>query len=212
MNSTGTPLHTDPASCCGTHPMMAARQVFTVPNLLTGYRFAVVPFLMLCLYPGVSDAVSFTAFALFVSAAFTDLADGYYARKHRTESILGKLMDPLADKVLVASALVMLIPMDRVPAWVSFLILARELIITGLRGVAASTGIVVAASSLGKIKSLTQYTAISVLIFPVNLVPIPYLHKIGLTLLYFSLVLTIWSGLNYFHNFQKVFLETANMK
>jgi CDP-diacylglycerol--glycerol-3-phosphate 3-phosphatidyltransferase len=193
--------------------MMAARQVLTLPNLLTGYRFAVVPLLLLCLYPEAPDSVSLTAFALFVSAAFTDLADGYFARKHRTESVLGKLMDPLADKVLVAAALIMLIPMGRVPAWVSFLILARELVITGLRGVAASTGIVVAASSLGKIKSLAQYTAISVLIFPAALLPaVPYLHGIGLTLLYFSLVLTIWSGMNYFHSFQKVFLTTATMK
>ncbi|OGR01012.1 MAG: CDP-diacylglycerol--glycerol-3-phosphate 3-phosphatidyltransferase [Deltaproteobacteria bacterium RIFOXYD12_FULL_50_9] len=191
---------------------MSAHQIVTLPNLLTGYRFAVVPILLFCLYPEANTTVSLTAFALFLSAAFTDLADGYYARKQQSESVLGKLIDPLADKVLVASALIMLIPIGRVPAYVSFLILARELVITGLRGVAASAGIVIAASSLGKIKSVAQYTAICVLIFPLGVLPIPYLHEMGLAILYFSLILTIWSGFNYFHNFQKVFLTTANMK
>ncbi|MDA8165543.1 MAG: CDP-diacylglycerol--glycerol-3-phosphate 3-phosphatidyltransferase, partial [Desulfobacteraceae bacterium] len=143
--------------------------VATIPNLLTGYRFAVVPVLLLCLHPGASALVSLLAFALFLSAALTDLADGYIARRQRSESILGKLMDPLADKVLVAVALVMLIPMELVPAWVSFLIIARELAITGLRSLAASSGIVVAASGLGKIKSISQYTALCILIFPQEL-------------------------------------------
>ena len=180
--------------------------IVTLPNLLTGYRFAVVPVLLFCFYPGVGKGVSLFAFFLFLSAAFTDLADGYYARKHKIETVLGKLIDPLADKVLVATALIMLIPMDRLPAWVSFVILARELMITGLRGVAASSGIVVAASGLGKIKSISQYTALCILIFPADLLPIPYLHQLGLLILYVSMVLTVWSGVDYFYKFQKVFL------
>lgn len=182
------------------------RRLATVPNLLTGYRFAVVPFLLICLQPDAGAMVRLLAFALFLSGALTDLADGYYARKHKIETVLGKLMDPLADKALVSSALIMLIPMGMIPAWVSFLIIARELCITGLRGVAASSGIVVAASRLGKFKSIAQYTALCILIFPVSLLPIPFLHELGTGILYLSLVLTLWSGCQYFYRFQKVFL------
>jgi CDP-diacylglycerol--glycerol-3-phosphate 3-phosphatidyltransferase len=180
------------------------RHLLTLPNILTGYRFAVVPILLFCLRPAAGMGTDFLAFSLFLSAALTDLADGYFARKHKSESVLGKLMDPLADKVLVAVALIMLIPL--VPAWISFMILARELVVTGLRGVAASSGIIVAASGMGKIKSVLQYTALCVLIFPDNLLPIPFLREIGLVVLAVSLVLTIWSGIDYFYRFRKVFL------
>lgn len=180
--------------------------IVTVPNILTGYRFAVVPVLLFCLYPGAETWVELLAFLLFLSAALTDLADGYFARKFQTETVLGKLMDPLADKVLVTVALVMLIPMGRIPAWVSFLILAREMIITGLRGLAAASGVVVASSGLGKLKSVIQLTALCVLIFPLGLLPIPFLHQFGLILLYGALVMTIWSGIDYFYRFQKIYL------
>ncbi|MBU0674374.1 MAG: CDP-diacylglycerol--glycerol-3-phosphate 3-phosphatidyltransferase [Proteobacteria bacterium] len=186
------------------------KHILTLPNLLTGYRFAVVPVLLFCLVPGSSQWVELLSFVIFLSAALTDLADGYFARKHKSETVLGKLMDPLADKVLVTVALIMLIPMFRVPAWISVLILARELMVTGLRGVAASSGIVVAASGLGKIKSVMQYTALCVLIFPETLLPIPFLHQIGLVILVFSLILTIWSGFDYFYRFQKLFLAPSS--
>ena len=188
------------------------RHLITLPNILTGYRVAVVPFLLVCLLPGGGRWTEVVAFALFLTAALTDLADGYYARKQKCETILGKLMDPLADKVLVAVALIMLIPIERVPAWVSFMIVARELVVTGLRGVAASSGIVVAASRMGKIKSVLQYIALCVLIFPVGVLPIPFLHEIGLNILYVSLVLTIWSGFDYFYRFQQVFLVTPELR
>ena len=103
-------------------------KIITIPNLLTGYRFAVVPVLLLLLYDGAGQMISLAAFFIFLSAALTDLADGYYARKHQKETVLGKLMDPLADKILVATPLVMLIPMGRVPAWLSLLIIAREIL------------------------------------------------------------------------------------
>lgn len=188
------------------------RHLITLPNILTAYRFAVVPFLLVCLLPGVDQWTEVVAFVLFLTAALTDLADGYFARKQKSETVLGKLMDPLADKVLVAVALIMLIPIERVPAWVSFMILARELVVTGLRGVAASSGIVVAASRLGKIKSVLQYTALCVLIFPAGLLPIPFLHQLGLYILYVSLVMTIWSGIDYFYRFQKVFLVSPEQR
>ncbi|MFZ5758008.1 MAG: CDP-diacylglycerol--glycerol-3-phosphate 3-phosphatidyltransferase [Thermodesulfobacteriota bacterium] len=178
-----------------------------VPNILTGYRFVVAPLLLFFLYPGAGKWISLTGFALYLSAALTDLADGYIARKYQVESVLGKLMDPLADKVLVLVVLIMLIPLGRMPAWVAFLIIAREMIVTGLRGVAASSGLVIAASRLGKWKSLVQLIALGTLVFPSDVLPIPFLHQVGPALLYIALILTIWSGVDYFYRFQKVYLN-----
>ncbi len=178
-----------------------------VPNILTGYRFVAAPLLLFCLYPGAETWVSLVGFILYTTAALTDLADGYIARKYHVESVLGKLMDPLADKVLVTAALVMLIPLGRMPAWVAFLILSRELIVTGLRGVAASSGLVISASSLGKWKSAVQLVALGTLMFPLGVLPIPFLHQIGQGILYVALFLTIWSGIDYFYRFQKVYLD-----
>ena len=183
------------------------RHIYTVPNLLTGYRFAIVPVLLFMLQPGRGNALALIAFFLFLSGALTDLADGYLARKYGIESVLGKLMDPLADKMLVATPLIMLIPMGRIPAWVSLLIISRELAVTGLRGLAAASGIIVSASGLGKVKSVFQYTALCVLIFPATLLPIPFLHDLGLMILYVSLILTLWSGFDYFVRLQKIYLS-----
>ncbi|MGW8161942.1 MAG: CDP-diacylglycerol--glycerol-3-phosphate 3-phosphatidyltransferase, partial [Desulfobulbales bacterium] len=163
------------------------KSIYTLPNILTGCRFAIVPVLLFLLHPSSSDGIALTAFFLFLAGALTDLADGYLARKYGIESVLGKLMDPLADKMLVSTPLIMLIPMGRIPAWVSLLIISRELAVTGLRGLAAASGIVVSASGLGKIKSVFQYTALSILIFPLGLLPFPYLHDLGRIILYVSL-------------------------
>jgi CDP-diacylglycerol--glycerol-3-phosphate 3-phosphatidyltransferase len=186
------------------------RYISSIPNILTGYRFFVVPFLIFCLQPGVETWVSLLGFFLFITGALSDLADGYLARKYKVGSVLGKLMDPLADKVLVTVGLVMLIPMGRVPAWVSFLILAREMIVTGLRGLAASSGIVISASRLGKWKSVVQLTALCWLIFPNGVLPLPWLHDLGLVTLYLALVLTLWSGIDYFFRFKKLYLAPEN--
>lgn len=182
------------------------RYISSIPNILTGYRFFVVPFLLFCLRPGVETWVSLLGFFLFITGALSDLADGWLARKYKVESVLGKLMDPLADKVLVTVGLVMLIPMGLVPAWVCFLILAREMIVTGLRGLAASSGIVISASRLGKWKSVVQLTALCWLIFPDGVLPLPWLHDLGLVTLYLALVLTVWSGVDYFLRFKKLYL------
>ncbi|MEW6219124.1 MAG: CDP-diacylglycerol--glycerol-3-phosphate 3-phosphatidyltransferase [Thermodesulfobacteriota bacterium] len=180
--------------------------VVTLPNLLTGYRFAVIGPLLFFLTPGAPAWLDFISFVLFLSAALTDLADGYLARKHATETVLGKLLDPLADKLVVAAALILLIPMGRVPAWLSFLILAREIFITGLRSIAAAKGVVIAASELGKLKAVCQYTGLCVLIFPAELLPLPFLHPLGRAILLVALGLTLWSGLDYFLRFRRVLL------
>lgn len=150
--------------------------------------------------------VAFFSWLVFVVAACTDWIDGYFARRYKSVTALGKLMDPLADKILVCTALIMLIPLGRLPAWAALIILSREILVTGLRGMASAEGVVVAASGLGKIKSISQYIGLGTLIFPLGIVPIPHLHQIGLAILYFALILTVWSGLDYFYKLRKIFL------
>ena len=163
--------------------------------------------LMLLLLQEQTTAMSLIAWLIFSLAAGSDWIDGYFARKYKAITVLGQLMDPLADKVLVTTALVMLIPTGKMPAWVALIILCREIVVTGLRGVASSAGIVVDASSLGKWKSTIQYIGLGTLIFPLGVLPIPFLHQIGLAIVYVALVLTIWSGIDYFYKLRRIFLE-----
>jgi CDP-diacylglycerol--glycerol-3-phosphate 3-phosphatidyltransferase len=116
------------------------KQLLTWPNILTGMRFAMIPLFVVLLSLEQTTLIAFLAWLVFALAAFTDWLDGYLARKFDNETVFGKLMDPLADKLLVIAALVMLIPLDRIPAWVCVLIISREVFITGVRGLAASTG------------------------------------------------------------------------
>jgi CDP-diacylglycerol--glycerol-3-phosphate 3-phosphatidyltransferase len=186
-------------------------QLVTLPNILTVFRFAMIPVLMVLFSVEQTTGVELVTFFVFSVAALTDFVDGYFARKYKSETNLGKLMDPLADKVLVATALIMLIPLGRVPAWVCLLIICREIIITGVRGLAASTGVVVPAGLMGKIKSNFQYFGIGCLIFPLGILPFPYLYQTGQFLLYISLVMALWSGIDYFYNLRHIFQGSAKL-
>jgi CDP-diacylglycerol---glycerol-3-phosphate 3-phosphatidyltransferase len=185
------------------------KQLMTLPNCLTGLRFAMLPVLVVLLSQEQTMFIAFLAWFVFSLAAFTDWLDGYLARKFNSETVLGKLMDPLADKLLVTTALLMLIPLGRIPAWICLLIISREIVITGLRGLAASTGKVMAAGQIGKIKSNFQYFGLGFLIFPLALLPIPYQYEFGMLLVYISLVLSIWSAVQYIYNMRDIFLETS---
>jgi CDP-diacylglycerol--glycerol-3-phosphate 3-phosphatidyltransferase len=184
-------------------------QIFTLPNGITAVRFVLAATLAYLLMLEQTAWTGFISWLVFTVAAVSDWIDGYFARRYQSETVLGKLMDPLADKVLVATALIMLIPLGRLPAWVALVILCRELIITGLRGIAASSGIVVKASGMGKFKSIIQYIGLGTLIFPINLLPLPFLHRLGLMIVYFSVILTIWSGFDYFRKLKRIFMEPA---
>lgn len=181
----------------------------TWPNYLTGARFAMIPLMVVLLSMEQTTVVAFSAWAIFALAAFTDWLDGYLARKFDCETAFGKLMDPLADKLLVTGGLLMLIPLGRIEAWICLIIIGREIFITGLRGLAASAGTVVAADNLGKIKSNFQYFGIGFLIFPVGLLPIPYQYQIAMALIYISVVLSIWSAVNYTYALRGIFVETS---
>lgn len=182
-------------------------KILNLPNLITGGRFLLSGCLMLLMLQEQTTTMAFASWLVFAIAAGSDWVDGYFARKYKEITALGKLMDPLADKVLVTTALVMLIPTGRLPAWVALIILCREIVITGLRGMASSSGVVVAASNLGKWKSTLQYIGLGTLIFPLGVVPIPALHEIGLVIVYVALVLTVWSGIDYFYKLRRIFLE-----
>lgn len=176
-----------------------------LPNLITGFRFILAGVLAIFLMIEQTRIIGIFSFLVFLIAAISDWVDGYLARRYKSITLLGKLMDPLADKILVATALIMLIPLERIPAWVALIIIVREILITGLRGMASSAGIVVAASDLGKIKSTLQYIGLGILIFPAALFPLPHLHLIGLIIIYAAMFLTIWSGIDYFYKLRKLF-------
>ena len=185
------------------------KQLMTWPNMLTGLRFAMIPLLVVLMMKEQTTFIAFLAWLVFTLAAFTDWLDGYLARKFNAETVLGKLMDPLADKLLVTAALLMLIPLGRISAWICLIIIGREIFITGIRGLAASTGTVVAAGNMGKIKSNFQYYGVGFLIFPQNLLPILYQYEIGMILIYISVVLSVWSAINYTYRLRDIFVETS---
>ncbi|HZW37324.1 MAG TPA: CDP-diacylglycerol--glycerol-3-phosphate 3-phosphatidyltransferase, partial [Candidatus Deferrimicrobiaceae bacterium] len=145
---------------------------------------------------------SLITFSLFVAATVTDLFDGYLARRYQMVTSLGKLLDPLADKLLVCGAMIMLIPPERVPAWMVAIVVAREIGVTALRGVATTEGVIIAASPLGKAKTLLLNIGVAALIlhYPVPLLGVTG-HQFGMVFLVGGIVLTAWSGLDYFFRF-----------
>lgn len=175
-----------------------------MPNIITMTRLLAVPVIIILfsLYSRGGPWVSGVCAVVYLIAAVTDLLDGHLARKYNLVSTLGKFLDPLADKLLVASALIMLIPLGRVPAWVVFLILAREMAVTGLRAIAAERGLVIAASAGGKRKTLAQNIAIFCLLWHFPLLWAD-LAAVGTVILYVALVVTYWSGIEYFWDFYR---------
>ncbi len=164
-------------------------------NKITIIRILMIPVFLILLYVEFPFHEFITA-AVFIAAASTDSLDGYIARKLNQVTNFGKFMDPLADKLLVTSALVVLVEMDRVPALAAIIIISREFIITGFRVLAASEGLVLAASKWGKIKTVTQIIAIIALLinnFPFRYIGVPA-DKIAL---YVSVITTLISGYDY---------------
>lgn len=188
-----------------------------LPNKITVLRILLIPlFLILMLVPfnwgewtiaGESLPVAhFWGALLFIVASTTDWIDGYYARKLNQVTNLGKFLDPLADKLLVSAALIVLVDLDLVydQSWIVIAIISREFAVTGLRLVLAGTGEVVAANNLGKIKTWTQIIAISALLLhnlPFSLISLPFAN----IALWVALFFTIWSGWDYFAKNKEVF-------
>jgi len=200
-----------------------------LPNYLTFARILMVPILVVVLMTRVQHHQIIGAVVFWI-ASITDFYDGYFARKYRQITVLGKLLDPLADKLLISAALISLIELDKTPAWMAFIILAREMAITGLRGIASEERITIAADWMGKWKLGAQIAAISCLIFGPVLDGWLYLwtgvgifHEwsvatffrgalhatepwglfvgLGQILMWIALILAIWSAVQYFRAF-----------
>ena len=166
-----------------------------LPNKLTLFRVILIPFFVFFLLaPYFEGYGNYIAVAVFIVASITDFLDGKIARKYNLVTNFGKFMDPLADKLLVSSALICLVALNKIPAWVVIVIIAREFIISGFRLVAADNGVVIAASYWGKFKTAFQMVTVIVLILNI---PGEVFAVIGTVLIYICLVLTVISLIDY---------------
>ncbi len=164
-----------------------------LPNKLTVLRVIMIPFFVFfLLMPVFGENTKWVAVALFIIASLTDLLDGKIARKYNLVTDFGKFMDPLADKLLVCSAMICLVDLDRIPSWIVVIIIAREFIISGFRLIAVENGRVIAASYWGKFK--TTFQMIMVILMIVN---IPQLQIVTTIIMYIALALTIISLCDY---------------
>jgi CDP-diacylglycerol--glycerol-3-phosphate 3-phosphatidyltransferase len=178
------------------------KSILSHPNTLTLFRIAAVPIIViLMLFP--NRVSCWVAAILFSAAAITDYLDGYFARRFGLVSNLGKVMDPVADKLLVSSAFIMLTALGWVPAWMVCIIIGREIAVTGLRNIIAENREDVSASNLGKYKTGFQIAAAIPL-----LIHYPFFgldaHAIGTFFLWGALVFTLWSGVDYFIKFRNL--------
>ncbi len=171
-----------------------------LPNVLTLLRILAVPVIVVALLGETPNGDALAA-GVFALAALTDGLDGYIARRRRDVTTFGKLMDPLADKVLIIAALVSLVSLGRLAAWVAMVIIARELAVTGLRAVAAEQGVVIAASWLGKLKTALQIAAVFALII---WNPAPLAVDV---LVYGAVAATVISGADYFFGLRRRIAE-----
>lgn len=189
-----------------------------LPNKISMFRIFLIPVFMLFMLVdfgfGTETLLGATlpvehiiGAIIFIFASITDFIDGYLARKHNLVTNMGKFLDPLADKLLVSAALIILVAFDLAPAWVVILIISREFAVTGLRLILAGGGEVVAANQLGKIKMWTQIVAISALLLGnigFAMIGFPF----ATIMLYISLFFTLWSGYDYFYLNRRVLLDS----
>jgi CDP-diacylglycerol---glycerol-3-phosphate 3-phosphatidyltransferase len=187
--------------------MIAERLSYNnLPNLLTVTRILAIPVVMVFLcFPG--PWASFLGALCFSLAGATDFLDGFFARRQCLVTPFGKFMDPLADKLLVSAALIMLIPLGRAPAWMTVIIIGRELMVTGLRGLAAAEGIILAPDRWGKTKTLLQMVAITALILHYPYQTVDF-QRVGIALLWVAMIVTVTSGVGYFMAFFRQTLPT----
>jgi CDP-diacylglycerol---glycerol-3-phosphate 3-phosphatidyltransferase len=176
--------------------MISKHETFNLPNTITLMRIGVVPFLFILLAdPG--EFWSLILAVLFVIASITDFLDGYFARKYQMITTMGKFLDPIADKIIVNTAMILMIPIGRIPAWIVAVTIIRDLIVDVIRSIASSEGLYIQASILGKQKTVTQIIAVTALMINYSIFGINA-HFVGMVILYIALFLTIYSGIDYF--------------
>lgn len=185
--------------------MNGAKQVYqnmNLPNKLTCLRMIMVlPFVLFMLIGRAEGAAKVFSLILFIAASFTDYLDGQIARRDGLVTNFGKFMDPLADKLLVVSALICLVDLGRVPTWIVLVIIAREFIISGFRLIASDNGVVIAASMWGKFKTVTQMILIVMLIIDFKT---GFMHGLQIFMMVVVVILTIISLIDYLYKNRKV--------
>lgn len=173
-----------------------------LPNKLTILRVIMIPFFIVFLLIPITPYDKWIALAIFILASLTDLLDGKIARKYNLVTNFGKFMDPLADKLLVCSALICLIELDKIPAWMVIVIIAREFIISGFRLVASDNGVVIAASYWGKFKTTFQMAAVCLLIADIAAISV-----VTQIILWIAVILTVVSLVDYLVKNKEVMKE-----
>lgn len=196
-----------------------------LPNKITMARICLIPLMMIVPLFGITASTVFgisvsnlIILAIFLIASFTDFLDGYLARKNNMVTNFGKFLDPIADKLLVLAALIMLVEMGQIPGWIPIIIAAREFMVSGIRMLAAGEGNVIAASWLGKIKTVSQMVAISLAFVDTNkffeftkgelanlALPLNVLMSLAMLV---CVGTTIWSGIDYFIKSKEIVLKT----
>ena len=183
------------------------KELWSSPNLITLVRIAAIPVFLVFTY-NESRVNSFIAALVYSATAATDFLDGWLARRKNLVTVIGKFLDPLADKLIAMAALVMLVHLGRVAAWVVIVVMAREFAVTGLRTIAMSEGIVIAAGQEGKYKTALQLVAIVFLLlhyaYPIDFFvtsPVVDANRVGTVLLYISVFFSVWSAWKYFAGF-----------
>ncbi|MGV8075155.1 MAG: CDP-diacylglycerol--glycerol-3-phosphate 3-phosphatidyltransferase [Syntrophobacteraceae bacterium] len=178
-----------------------SRQTLTsLPNVLTYTRIAIIPLIVFMLTLPMSIKSFNIAFLLFGIASITDYLDGILARRHNLVTSMGKLLDPLADKLLTSAVMIMLIPHLKIQAWLVFLIIGREMTITGLRSIAAGHGLILDANRMGKNKMISQTIGLHFLLLSIPKIQ-PFLDGVGIFFLWVSLILGLWSARDYIVQF-----------
>ena len=184
---------------------MEKRNAFNFPNTLTILRLGIIPVLFLLLYsPGPIGSL-IIAF-LFIIAALMDILDGYIARRYNVETVMGKFLDPIADKLIINTAMIMMIPINRIPAWIVAIIIIRDFIVDGIRSIASSDGLIIQASNIAKQKTLCQNFAVTALMIHYPIFGIDA-HVVGIVILYIALVLSLGSGIDYLMKFYTAIID-----
>ena len=174
-----------------------------LPNQLTMFRVILIPFFVVFLLVDITSVDKWIALAIFIVASLTDLLDGKIARKYNLVTNFGKFMDPLADKLLVCSALICLVALERIPAWMVIVIIAREFIISGFRLVASDNGVVIAASYWGKFKTTFQIIMICLMIADLE-----ELQLLTMIVTWVAVILTVVSLVDYLVKNKDVMKDT----
>jgi CDP-diacylglycerol--glycerol-3-phosphate 3-phosphatidyltransferase len=179
-------------------------QILGLPNGLTIIRIIAIPVILILLCTSGQLYQLITAF-FFLLVAVTDTLDGYLARRRKMVTTLGKFLDPLADKLLIVTALIALIPARNIPDWMVIVIVGREIAVTGLRGIVAAEGIVISASTLGKYKTAFEVASIAFLILDRTYLSVDC-RLWGMIFLWAALVIAVLSGIDYFKKFLKTII------